>query len=371
MKQETSTNDEWASETFEWRMRTGGTFGRWRPFNFDDGDSFKLKLKSTTELSQEIADSIEFEVAAFNAEPATSLTWVKFAVRDFGTLSPDMKEIWCTIPATKIKSSVLPPEKLDSASIESLSFDYPTTGSFIDSDAFDAGVDADTARSVNVRLLGNWEAKSTTTPEGMIEPWSAAVGKEFIVQGGGIYIAARIGTALEGRAVAKNQVDWMYLSTHGHSATGTIDVGIGENITPSNVKWQEDLELVIIAGCSVLDINDYNGHYDDDGDGVPEVGPISKAFNGEVWAGTGPKFFLGYNYEAPKDSQNSNKIVKNWAAKRKTLGFVDAWMEANNNANGRNACAIETGVGYWYIDRSPGFLGLPKNKITFVPVSIW
>ncbi len=378
MKPETSSDAEWEAEESEWKMRTGGRFGKWEPFNFDDNDAFKLKLVTTSEITQEVVDELEFEVAAFDAEPGTTPNWVKLSAKDFGRLSPDKKEIWCTIPAARIKTDVLPQEKPDSTSTEAFSFDYPTTGSFIDSDAFDSAVDADTTRSVNVRMLGNWEPASTTTPEGAIDPWVAAVGKEFIVHGGGIYIAARIGSSSEERAVAKNQVDWMYLSTHGHSDLGTIDVGVGEKITPPDVEWQDDLDIVIIAGCAVLDVNDYNGNYDDDnadGDNDrttgTEPGPSSLVFNGEKWANTGPKYLLGYNYNAPLDSQNSDRIISDWAAKRKTLGVVEAWMEANDNSNGRHACAIEAGVGYWYFHRKTLFGQTIGYELKFIPAASW
>ena len=41
------------------------------------------------------------------------------------------------------------------------------------------------------------------------------------------------------------------------------------------------------------------------------------------------------------DGQGAVDIVRNWCNTRFLMGDVAAWMEANNNGAGRNACAIE------------------------------
>ena len=63
-------------------------------------------------------------------------------------------------------------------------------------------------------------------------------------------------------------------------------------IKSSFYYWNRDLKCVIFAGCSVLDVNDYNGNYK-----------------------------------------------------------VDAWMRANDNRNGRNACAIVRDCKYIYFHK--------------------
>ena len=49
---------------------------------------------------------------------------------------------------------------------------------------------------------------------------------------------------------------------------------------------------------------------------------------------------LGYAYKAPTDEQGGIAIVQSWCADRGGLGDVEAWMMANDNVNGRSACAI-------------------------------
>ncbi len=125
--------------------------------------------------------------------------------------------------------------------------------------------------------------------------------------------------------------------------------------------WGKDLECAIIDGCSVLDVNDYNNNY---------PGDDHTTSPGELWEKTGPTALLGYNYYAPLDTQGSASIVASWLANREILGDIDAWMDANNNSNGRNGCAIEKDVGYYYFHRS-GFYPFYQYTKTFVQKSNW
>lgn len=107
-------------------------------------------------------------------------------------------------------------------------------------------------------------------------------------------------------------------------------------------SYWDDIDLFIIAGCSVLDVNDYNNNFS---------GADHTASPGEQWETTGPSVFLGYNAAAPQDNQNSDTIIASWASNRGTSGDIEAWKDANNNSNGRNACAIETGANYYYFKK--------------------
>ena len=105
-------------------------------------------------------------------------------------------------------------------------------------------------------------------------------------------------------------------------------------------KWDKDLNCVILAGCSVLDINDYNNNYDDD----PQSHQMSP---GKAWEQTGPEVLLGYNYSAPGDAGGApTRIVQSWISNRGSLGDVVAWMEANADNKAWNACAIVKGQKY-------------------------
>lgn len=46
------------------------------------------------------------------------------------------------------------------------------------------------------------------------------------------------------------------------------------------------------------------------------------------------------NMNQPQMMQGGVQIINSWCANRSSLGDVAAWMRANDNMNGRNACAI-------------------------------
>ena len=125
-------------------------------------------------------------------------------------------------------------------------------------------------------------------------------------------------------------------------------------------SWDRDLDVVIIAGCSVLDINDYNGNYS---------GAEHSFSPGYSWESTGPSILLGYAYVAPGDASGiPTRIVRSWRINRNTRGDVDAWMSANANNRAWNACAIVKGQKYVYFKFS--FKGVFKKKVE-VPKEDW
>ena len=103
------------------------------------------------------------------------------------------------------------------------------------------------------------------------------------------------------------------------------------------------------AGCSVLDVGDKNNNY---------TNPAKHAANpGLKWlAASGADTLLGYAYKAPKDDQGGTAIVDGWCAQRSSLGDVAAWMRANDNAAGHNACALrridQNSFEYQFFNRS-------------------
>ncbi len=89
----------------------------------------------------------------------------------------------------------------------------------------------------------------------------------------------------------------------------------------------------MFAGCAVLDIGDRGNHY--------PVPAAHSANPGLLWiSASGANALLGYAYKAPLDSQGAVGIVQRWSNLRSGLDDAEAWMRANDNMNGRNACAI-------------------------------
>lgn len=155
-----------------------------------------------------------------------------------------------------------------------------------------------------------------------------------------------------------NQADVFYYSGHGNGSTGGV---YGK--TPSQLGlssyWNRDLDCVVIAGCSVLNIA---GHR------VKSFGMMTRLKRwyrnqqdrsvGTLWEGVGELVFLGYCYKAPLDGQGADLIAGAFTSEVKGgSGFVQAWKNANDRNVGRNACALDcskTPHEFWYWDEQSG-----------------
>ena len=105
---------------------------------------------------------------------------------------------------------------------------------------------------------------------------------------------------------------------------------------PDNLSVPLHIKFVIIAGCSVLDINDYNNFYSG-GDHTDSPG--------KRWEATGPELLLGYNMGGPSDKNGGKIIIDRFYGSNPVSANNDAriieWMGANRAAKAWNACAIK------------------------------
>jgi len=155
----------------------------------------------------------------------------------------------------------------------------------------------------------------------------APVSKQFLQSGGIRWLQVESAGVIAPICMIQDQADVVYISAHGSSATGAISSSGVTMITPdidlSGGQWGQDLDTVIVAGCAVLDIGNYNQRYN------------SMNNPGQKWAATGPKLFLGYNWTANTDNAVGDKDWTSHIAKR-LMNFeadgmdpVDAWKQAN------------------------------------------
>ena len=201
-------------------------------------------------------------------------------------------------------------------------------------------------------------------------PPNSELSESFFKAAGVEVLSVTYGGVRSARRQIMNQADFFYYSGHGHHRWGAVD-----DFDPSAVAgyWMRDLDCVIFAGCSVLDINDYNNNFLNPA-GVWDSEDHA-ASPGKLWAAVGPKVLLGYNYYAPQDSSRApERIMRSWLDLRQTMGDVDAWMKANDNRNGHNACTIQciddSHIRYGYFKREKGFLYnsyFPTNVIERIP----
>jgi hypothetical protein len=155
----------------------------------------------------------------------------------------------------------------------------------------------------------------------------------------------------------------MYVSGHGDHESGEV---VGLKPGEINNHWKDDLRKVFIAGCSVLDINDYNDNYNN----TPPDSP------GEKWVDKGPKLWFGYNWYAPLDdnvgdpeftakiikkysSNRSSGINENWAWGKAnqdmatTTDRYDFWGDHNPGQSPYNCCVIDRRQDpeeYWFFN---------------------
>ena len=210
----------------------------------------------------------------------------------------------------------------------------------IDSDCFDENA----AGRLYGRARGRWGGNADAhIPEGEFN-------LKTVQAAGTACLIASCGTSCSANKQCQQQADVFYYSGHGEHDTGRLyGVAVPADVTN---HWR-DVETVIFAGCSVLDIGDKGNHYSN---------PAShSASPGLKWAASsGANALLGYCWKAPLDNQGAVRILNDWCSNRTALGDVESWMQANANRNGRNACAIQhiddSHCRYWYFKREKGYI---------------
>ena len=129
----------------------------------------------------------------------------------------------------------------------------------------------------------------------------------------------------------QQQADVFYYSGHGEHDTGRFYGVAGPGDVTNH--WR-NIDTVVFAGCAILDVDDLAQRVD------PTCADPA-ASPGRKWiAASGASTLLGYCWKAPLDDQGGVQIVADWCATRTSLGDVGAWMKANDNPAGHNACAL-------------------------------
>ena len=190
-----------------------------------------------------------------------------------------------------------------------------------DSDYFD--------EHVSGRLYGRARGTNGTGAESAAIP-EGTLNLKTVQAGGTACLVATVGASRSAKKQCQQQSDILYYSGHGGHDTGKLYGVAG----PSDVtNFWHDIDIAVFAGCSVLDIGDRAGNYEN---------PASHgASPGLRWlSASGASVLLGYAYKAPTDEQGGTAIVAAWVSCRSGFDDAAAWMKANDNSAGRNACAI-------------------------------
>lgn len=159
------------------------------------------------------------------------------------------------------------------------------------------------------------------------------------------------------KRLVRSPADVVYYSGHGLSRSGKLALDkdrkpCGETGTyldwlgPSDLTpvWTGpmDLDVLILAGCSVLKI-DFSTP-SPSGTGM-EWSRLLRAKGGPLTA------LLGYRKGAPCDNPNGDRIAQQMAQRmaRGATNFARDWLEVNGNNNANNAVAMDD-RGYWWIE---------------------
>jgi hypothetical protein len=246
----------------------------------------------------------------------------------------DYSELRVALSRADLKSLGVLPSQEDDGITEKAWYDtgdpnYSATSNLRDGEAFESAMSA-TSRG---RCTQVGDLNST--------PPNSPLDASFFKAAGVEIITAEYSGAASVKRQVMNQADFFYYSGHGWHLSGVTAAG-----GPSDVSdyWDEDLNVAIIAGCSVLDINDYENHF------TNSVEDHTRS-PGKDWEPLGPGYLLGYNYKAPNDLEGSDTVISSWCANYGSSGVVDAWKDANNNRHCRNACAIVASTSYFYFHR--------------------
>jgi hypothetical protein len=208
-------------------------------------------------------------------------------------------------------------------------------------------------------------------------------GSRVIAAGGFEALLVSFGTFAASHRI-QNQADMFYFSGHGYHSAKQFGVAWGIVTTKdiANINaWQDEAPIIILAGCSLVDINDYNRYFvDSQGQDLAHrfVNP------GKDLAESGASFILGYNAVAPGDSHDKKsdftaQIVIRWFEYKDKIdnqqlqpgdpdNYPKAWIQANIDTERNygdndttlqhspyNCCGIDnTAIPeplYWYFNK--------------------
>jgi len=280
-----------------------------------------LKLKLTTFI-----DDLEMDIKINNDDVLHDNKEVRLTI-----LKDEWKSIYPNYSSIDIVTSV----------------ELQGSTNFNDANKFDSmSVKSGGLPLLTARGIGNWSSVSVNDNlNRQIKPWTAKANKSFLNAGGSMRLEAIIGNKNDFTMI-QYQANILYVSGH-QGSNEFLQLGTSSNsklFGPKDAKdWKKNLEIVIISGCSVLDIGNLNQNPDWPPEGIGDPG--------KKWAKTGPKIFLGYNYKAPSDTQGSVKVIETWyKLYSRGINPIDAWRQANASIGlfGVSACAIDTEKKRYY-----------------------
>ncbi|MBI3097011.1 MAG: hypothetical protein HYY93_02015 [Planctomycetes bacterium] len=151
---------------------------------------------------------------------------------------------------------------------------------------------------------------------------------------------------------AHRPANWFYISGHGyHFSKSFVSLIYDQSVLTSDLvgSWT-GVEMVLIAGCSLVDINDYNDKFNLLNRNGDDTNP------GKDLAQSGAGLILGYNAGAPFDAHDADqeftaKVVSRFFELRDRvivgtpppINIARGWLQANENVEDTAGAAGSTG----------------------------
>jgi len=340
------------------------------------------------------------------------LTKVAFGIGETDP-SKDIYEYRATITGNDVIVSGLLPANVENGVPEFACLDYsanpnPEEGSSTDDSVEFVNQMVGLGLPLNERDMGI--ARAVKTADGISWITSLApVSTAFLRAGGCEKLQVGTGT-LRGTAFIQHQADWFYYSGHGDYLTPVInwnkssfdlpDGYLNVNDIQAQKPWAQKLKRIIIAGCSLLDIKDYNRGFRKKYKFLSDNTLLNP---GKVLAESGVKeTLLGYNFYAPADNHfgatgYTSEIVKKYFERYKVKPQPEEqpgnWLEANKTIedtkctsqicidHGRtshgNSCGIDvsnsdkTQWKYYYWDKHSAPNDPTQWEFTGIPQTQW
>jgi len=198
--------------------------------------------------------------------------------------------------------------------------------------------------------------------------------KTFMQAGGAMVAKASIpDKEIKTKGLIANQADFFYYSGHGVSefnGHGYFDTR-PETTSLGDLSsyWNGDLDLLIIAGCSLCNINNWVANPLDT---LPVQGPHAGYSPGkELESFMAAEYAVGYGGSAPSDNGGASiRIIEEFLDTWENLGSFGAWKNANSSNRAWNATAIKKLLKYGYFKKSL-VLGIEFHEWTEVPKEQW
>jgi len=166
---------------------------------------------------------------------------------------------------------------------------------------------------------------------------------------------------------ARNTADWLYFIGHGNHRSGAIwTEKYGDSYLhyilpppqPDLLPWEGEIELAVLASCSVLDINDYNFNYPMEHDSSP----------GKYWARLKGMTLLGFNAVVISPSYTE---ISDFMSSEEVLVYPEQYWLATK-MNDYCVCAVSKNNDYYYWqENSPFDLPVVQYELRIIPESEW